>query len=89
MPTPKQAPKKKPSVATKKLLESAQETLQSLPAEQLKVAAEFLNFLNERGSDEATAELLRIPGIMEDLAEAEREFASGGGTPWREVRQDV
>jgi hypothetical protein len=76
-------------MTTVELLEQTKQELQSLPAKQLRVAAEFIRFLNEAASDEATAELLRIPGIFEDLAEAEREFAAGGGVPWREVRDDV
>jgi hypothetical protein len=71
------------------LLELAKETLEQLPSEQLKVAAEFLRYLDERASDEATEELLKIPGLLEDVREAEQEFKKGKGTPWREVRRDV
>ena len=76
-------------MTTSQLLEIAKETLEQLPLEQLKVAAEFLKYLDERASDEATEELLKIPGLLEDVAAAEREFDAGGGTPWREVRRDV
>lgn len=71
------------------LRQTAKESLDGLPAEQLRVAAEFLKYLNERASDEATQELLKIPGLLEDIEEAEREFAAGKGVSWREVRQDV
>ena len=74
-------------MTTAELLEIAKGTLEQLPPEQLKVAAEFLRYLDERASDEATEELLKIPGLLEDVEEAKREFTEGGGTPWREVRR--
>jgi hypothetical protein len=76
-------------MTTEQLRQLAKESLESLPPEQLKVAAEFLRYLDERASDEATEELLKIPGLLEDLEEAERDFAEGKGVNWREVRRDV
>ena len=72
-----------------KLRQVAKETLDGLPPDQLKVAAEFLRYLDERASDEATEELLKIPGLLDDLAEAERDIAEGRTVNWREVRRDV
>ena len=69
------------------LRQTAKESLDGLPAEQLRVAAEFLKYLNERASDEATQELLKIPGLLEDIEEAEREFAAGKGTPVEKLRR--
>jgi hypothetical protein len=37
----------------------------------------------------ATAELLKIPGILGDLKKARREYAAGKGVDWREVRRDA
>jgi hypothetical protein len=76
-------------MTTKQLREVAKETLEGLPPEQLKVAAEFLRYLDERASDEATEELLKIPGLLEDLEEAERDFREGKSANWRELRRDV
>jgi hypothetical protein len=76
-------------MTTTELRQLAKETLDSLPPEQLKVAAEFLRYLDERASDEATEELLKIPGLLEDLEEAERDIAEGRTVNWREVRKDV
>ena len=67
----------------------ARETLDGLPPDQLKVAVEFLRYLKERASEEATEELLKIPGVLQDLREAEKEIAAGKGIEWRKVRQDV
>ena len=74
-------------MTTAELLQVAKDTLEGLPPEQLKVAAEFLRYLDERASDEATEELLKIPGLLEDLAEAERDIAEGKMVSWREVRR--
>ena len=76
-------------MTTAELLELAKETLVQLPSEQLKVAAEFLRYLDERASEEATEELLKMPGLLEDIAEAERDVALEKTVPWREVRRDV
>ncbi len=76
-------------MTTAELRQLAQQTLKNLPPEQLKVAAEFLRYLDERASIEATEELLKIPGLLEDLAEAERDIAEGRTVNWRDVRDDV
>lgn len=74
-------------MTTAELLQVAKETLDGLPPEQLKVAAEFLRYLDERASDEATEELLKIPGLLEDIAEAERDIAEGRTTPVEKLRR--
>lgn len=74
-------------MTTTQLLQAAKESLESLPPEQLKVAAEFLKYLEERASDEATEELLKIPGLLEDLEEAERDIAEGRTTPYEKLRR--
>ena len=61
-------------MSTKQLRQAAKESLESLPPDQLKVAAEFLRYLQERASEEATQELLKIPSLLEDLEQAEREI---------------
>ena len=70
-------------MTTAELREVAKQTLENLPPDQLKVAAEFLRYLDERASVEATEELLKIPGLLEDIAEAEQDFAEGRGVNWR------
>jgi len=76
-------------MTTKQLRQAAKESLESLAPDQLKVAAEFLRYLQERASEEATQELLKIPGLLEDLEEAEQEITEGKTVNWREVRRDV
>ena len=74
-------------MTTSELRQFAKDTVDSLPPAQLKVAAEFLRFLDERISDEATEELLKIPRLLEDLAEAERDIAEGRTTPVEKLRR--
>jgi hypothetical protein len=53
------------------------------------VAAEFLRFVYDRASLEATEELLKIPGLLDDIAKAEKDVAEGRGLNRREVRPDI
>lgn len=66
---------------------AARETLDGLPPDKLKVAVEFLRYLEERASEEATEELLRIPGLLQDLEDAGKEIAAGKGTPVGNLRR--
>ena len=66
---------------------AAKEALDGLPPDKLKVAVEFLRYLEERASEEATEELLKIPGLLEDVREAEKEVVAGKGTPVAKLRR--
>jgi len=48
---------------TPSLIVEAERRLHALSPERLRVAADFLAYLEERESSEATEELLRIPGF--------------------------
>lgn len=74
-------------MTTSELRQVAKQTLENLPPEQLKVAADFLRYLDERASAEATEELLKIPGLLEDLTEAERDIAQGRTTPVEKLKR--
>jgi hypothetical protein len=50
------------------------------------VADCFLAFLEEQGDDEATRELLAIPGFKQAFAGAQREVASGKTTAVAKLR---
>lgn len=60
-----------------------------LSPERLRVAADFLAYLAERESEEATEELLKIPSFIEAFEEAKQDIATGKLTDWREIRRDV
>jgi hypothetical protein len=76
-------------MTTAELRENAKNRLDSLPPDKVKVAAEFLEYLETAASRDATEELLKIPGILEDVKEAAEQIKKGGGKNWRKVRKDV
>ena len=76
-------------MTTLQLRRAAEHRLRGLPPDKLKVAAEFLTYLETSASDQATAELLSIPGLVEDVRKAHREIAAGKGLEWRKVRREV
>ncbi len=76
-------------MSTADLLQEAKSRLDTLSTERLRVAADFLAYLEQRESDEATAELLAIPGLLDDLRRAEQEIAEGRVTPVDELRRKV
>jgi hypothetical protein len=63
--------------------------IRRLSPERLRVADDFVAYLQERGKDSETAELLAIPGFRAALRRAEREAAAGKGVPFAKVRRDV
>jgi len=71
------------------LRRQAKEIVDGLSPRRLRAAAEFLAYLRERDSEDATQELLRIPGLVQGVRAAEREIARGRTAPWRQVRRDV
>ena len=58
------------------LLRLAKNRLDTLTLERLKVADDFLSYLEERESDEATAELLALPGFLDALSKSEEEITA-------------
>ena len=71
------------------LRKRAKERLDCLPPEKVRVAAEFLDYLETAASRDATAELLKIPGLLRDVKEASKQAKSGRFKDWRKVRDDV
>ena len=76
-------------MTTAELRENAIQRIKELPANKLKVAAEFLAFLEERAGDTATSELLKVPDLVQDVRKAKTLIAKGKGVNWRTVRKDV
>jgi len=66
---------------------AAKRRIDSLSEERLQVADDFLAYLQERESNEATEELLRIPGFAERLEKAEKQIAEGKVTPVEKLRR--
>ncbi|HAZ44964.1 MAG TPA: hypothetical protein DDW76_31500 [Cyanobacteria bacterium UBA11369] len=53
------------------------EYVDRLSPERLRVAADFLAYLAERESNEATQELLEIPGFVEAFERGKQDVAAG------------
>ena len=60
-----------------------------LSPERLQVAADFLAYLADKESEEATNELLAIPGFVEAFEKGKKNIAEGKVRNWREIRDDV
>jgi hypothetical protein len=65
------------------------EYIDRLSPERLKVVVDFLAYLVERESQEATEELLKIPGLINTLEKAEAEIPTGRYQNWRNINRDV
>ena len=76
----------RPSIAS--LRGQAKRRIQNLSPDRLQVADDFLAYLEERESNEATLELLNIPGLVGELERAEKDIAAGRTANWRKVRDD-
>ncbi len=63
------------------LLQQAKRRLSSLTPERLRVAEDCLAYLQAREADEATEELLALPGFLEGLKRAEEGVEVGLLTP--------
>ena len=65
----------------------AKRRIDELSPERLQVADDFLAYLEERESCEATEELMKIPGLLDELAEAEKQIAAGRTAPVEQLRR--
>ncbi len=63
--------------------------LDGLSSERLEMVAEFIAYLSEKESEEATQELLDIPGFIESFERGKKDIAAGKVTNWRNIRSDV
>lgn len=76
-------------MSSAELRQQVKEYIDQLSPERLLVAADFLAYLTDRESEEATQELLEIPGFVEAFERGKTEAAEGKVINWREVRNDV
>jgi hypothetical protein len=65
------------------ILQQAKKRLESLSEDRLRAADDFLAYLEERESNEATQELLQISGFLEAYRRAEDDVRAGRLTPWK------
>ncbi|MGA2797426.1 MAG: hypothetical protein ABSE63_07615 [Thermoguttaceae bacterium] len=76
-------------MTTAQLRKYAKEQLDSLPPNKVRVAAEFLNYLETSASRDATSELLKLPGLLRAVEEAAGQIKRGRIKDWRNVRKTV
>jgi hypothetical protein len=63
--------------------------LEQLSSARLQIVADFLAYLADKESEEATQELLDIPGFIESLERGKKDIAEGRLANWRTIRSDV
>lgn len=74
---------------TAEMRHQIKEYAEQLSPRNIRAAYDFLAYLADKESEEATEELLAIPGFLEAVEKAEKEIAEGKFTEWRKVRSDV
>jgi len=72
---------------TTEIRQQAKEYLEQLSPKKLLVAVYFLAYLAERETNEATEELLQIPGFSEAFAKAKKDIAAGKVIPVDELKR--
>ena len=63
--------------------------LDQLSSDRLHLAADFLAYLADKESEEATQELQETPGFVETFQSGKEDIAEGRVTHWRNIRSDV
>ena len=71
------------------LLQETERRLRRLSAERLRVASDFLAYLEERESSEATQELLETPGFEEVFRRAEQQVKERQVVRFADIQRDV
>ena len=70
------------------ILTEAERRLRSLSPERLRVANDFLAYLQEREENQATAELLSFPGFEAAFRRAVEQADSGDVVRFKDIRRD-
>jgi PHD/YefM family antitoxin component YafN of YafNO toxin-antitoxin module len=74
---------------TTEIRQQIDQYLEQLSSDRLQLVAEFLAYLADKESEEATQELLDIPGFIESFERGRKDIAEGRITNWRTIRTDV
>jgi len=75
--------------AKSEILPEAEHRLRRLSPERLIVANDFLAYLEDRESADATRELLNLPGFEEAFRDASQQTDRGEVTNFSNIRRDV
>jgi hypothetical protein len=71
------------------LREKLIEQIEQLSPPKLRIIADFLAYLSDKESEEATEELLEIPGIDAAMQRAKEDIEAGKLFDWQNIRDDV
>lgn len=71
------------------LLQETERRLRRLSLERLQVASDFLAYLEERESSEATQELLKIPGFEEAFRKGVSQSEQGQVVRFADIKRGV
>ena len=74
-------------MSTAQMRRQIKQTVDALPPDRLRVAADFLTYLRERPENAATRELLAIPGFAEEFERGIREIRAGRTTSSEKLRR--
>ncbi len=74
---------------TTEIRQQIDQYLEQLSSDRLQLVAEFLAYLADKESEEATQELLNIPGFIESFERGKKDIAEGRVANWRTIRSDV
>lgn len=74
---------------TSEIRQQINQNLNRLSSERLDLVAEFIAYLADKESQEATQELLDIPGFIECFERGKKDIAFCRVINWRSVRTDV
>jgi hypothetical protein len=71
------------------LQEHIDQYLKQLSLERLQVVADFVAYLADKESEEATQELEKIPGLLEEINKNREVTPKTHLVNWRTIRSDV
>jgi len=79
--------RRRPGSRKTEMRRQAKRRIDSLSEPHLAVAERFLAWLEDCEGDEATAELLSIPGFIEEFEEAQKDIEAGRLTPAENLKR--
>jgi hypothetical protein len=74
-------------MTSKQLKRFAKQQIDSLSGQRLQSAADFLRFLNDQESQEATDEILSIPGALESFKRGIADIEAGRTVPFSKLKR--
>lgn len=69
------------------LRQNIEQNLKQLSPEKLNLAAKIVAYLADIESQEATEELLDIPGFIESFEKGKEDIAAGRLTSWQDLKR--